>query len=451
MLGGAGLYRDLIDLNPPFVFWLSLLPAGLGLDGPGMIAALRVGVIALAAASFVLVLPALSGRPVLWVGYLLMALALPLGYFGEREHLLFVMVFPLVTLEAVRGEGYAPGRMRSVLAGLLAAAGILLKPMAVLLLLVLALHRAVSERSLRGLVRADFSALAAAGAAGVLAVITFAPAYLAVVREYGPLYARFARQPLTILLFRDLQMWAVWAAAAAMLVAGTSLMRAARARVLLGASLALFAAAVSQGKGFGYHYYPALAFAVLTLLEVAASPALVPGGRRVAARMIALLALAPILWLLGDIAWARAAGRPTRLAEEQQRVARLIDSAGADSGVAIVSTRIADTYPVVLRSGYRYALSFPHAWFATLPTDVPGVAALRRRYADDLDAARPGVLVLRAPDVPGPGDAAVDYLAWLCADAAVRRALGSYTLTNRVEGYDLYRRTMAGAGACASL
>ena len=450
MLAGAGLYRDLIDLNPPFVFWLSMLPAALGLDGAGTIAALRVGVIALAAASFLLALPALQGRPVLWTGYLLMALALPLGYFGEREHLLFVLVFPLVAFEAARGEGYAPGRTRSALAGLLAAAGILLKPPAALLVLALAAHRVRSERSLRGLVRADLLALAAGGAAGVLLVLAFAPAYLGVVREYGALYARFARQPLAVLLFRDVQMWVVWAAAAAVIVAGGSLLRLERARVLLGASLALFAAAVSQGKGFGYHYYPALAFAVLTLLEVAASPAVVPGGRRFAARALAVLALAPVLWLHGDVAWARAEGRPTPLAVEQERVARLIDGAGADSGVAIVSVRIADTYPVVLRKDYRYALSFPHAWFAALPTDAPEAAALRRRYAGDLDAARPGVLVVRTPDRPGPGDADVDYVAWLCADPAVRRALGAYSLTTRVDGFDLYRRTTAGAGACAS-
>ncbi len=450
MLGGAGLYRDLIDLNPPFVFWLSMLPSALGLDGAGTIAAFRAGVIALAAASFVLAWPALRGRPVLWAGFVLMALALPLGYFGEREHLLFIMVFPLVAFDAVRIEGYEPGRGRAVLAGALAALGILLKPPAVLLVLALGAYRVSRERTLRGLVRPDFVALMAGGLAGVIAVFLLAPQYLGIVREYGPMYAQFARQTVGQLLFRDVHMWAVWAAAAAVIVAGVSQPWLGRGRVLLGASLAMFAAAVAQGKGFGYHYYPALAFAVLTLLEVAASPETAAGGRRLAARVIAAAALVPVLWMLGDVAWARAAGRPTRLAGEQRHVAALIGGEPGGSGVAIVSARIADTYPVVLRNDYRFVLSFPHAWFATLAPGTPGADALRRRYARDLDGAQPGVLVVRAPESPGPGDAAIDYVAWLCADPAVRRALGPYSLTNRVEGFDLYRRSTAGAGACAS-
>ena len=87
---------------------------------------------------------------------------------------------------------------------------------------------------------------------------------------------------------------------------------------------------------------------------------------------------------------------------------------------------------------------------ATLPTQTPGVDALRRKYADNLDAQQPGALVIRARGAAGPGDFPVDYVAWLCADPLARRALGNYALTTRVEGFDLYRRTTTGAGACAS-
>jgi len=449
MLDGAGLYRDLIDLNPPFIFWLSLPVAMAGLDGPGTIALFRVSVIALAGLSLLLAWPAARGRPALWAGFLLMALGLPLGYFGEREHLLVMMVFPLVAYCAAEMEGSVPGRARAVAVGLLGALGILLKPPAVLLLLVLATARVRAQRTPRALLRADFLAAAAGGAAGVAATLLFAPGYLPVVREYGALYREFARQPLGVLLFRDVQMWVVWAALAGVLLMGRGLQRPHRVQVLLGASLALFAAAVWQGKGFGYHYYPALVFAVLAMLELAASRRREPGGRPLMARLIACAALAPVLWLFGQVAWARAEGRPTVLAGEQARVAALVGSRPG-TRVAIVSARLADAYPVVLHNDYRFVLAFPHAWMATLPPGSRGIEALRRRYGQDLGRAKPEALVVRTGRPAGPGDLAIDYLAWLCADPAVRRALAQYELASRVEGFDLYRRTTAGAGACAS-
>jgi hypothetical protein len=449
MLDGAGLYRDLIDLNPPFVFWMSLPVAALGLDGIGTITAYRACVLALAALSLLLAWPAVRGRPALWAGFLLMGLGLPLGYFGEREHLLVMLVFPLVAFVAVAAEGDVPGRTRSVTVGLLAAAGILLKPPAVMLLLVLAAARVRAGGTPRALLRTDLLAVAAGGTAGVMAVLLFAPGYLSMVRDYGALYREFARQPLGALLFRDVQMWAVWAALAGVIAGGHGLPVHHRVRVLLGASLTLFAAAVAQGKGFGYHYYPAMVFAVLTLLELAASPSLGAGGRPLVAKAVAGVALTPMLWLFGQVAWSRAEGRPTALAGEQARVAGLI---GGQPGtrVAIVSARLADAYPVVLDHDYRHVLAFPHAWMATLPSATPEVGSLRRRYGQDLDRYEPEALVVRARGSAGPGDFAVDYITWLCADPAVRRALASYDLTSQVEGFDLYRRTTAGAGACAS-
>ncbi len=450
MLGGAVLYRDLIDLNPPFAFWLALPVAALGLDGAATIAVFRIGVITLAGSMLLLAWPALRGAPALWAGYLLMVLGLPLGYFGEREHLLAMLVFPLVAFVTVEAEGVEPGRGRRIAAGLLAALSILLKPMAVVLLLVLAAARVASSRSFRSLFREDFVAVAAGGAAGLLATVVLAPEYWGVVRDYGALYRQFARQPLAVLLFRDVQMWVVWAALAATVIGGRGLPVHHRVRVLTGVALALFAAAVSQGKGFGYHYYPALAFAVLALLQLAATPLAMPGGRPVPAKIAAVAALAPVFWLFGEVAWARAQGRPTPLAAEQRRVVAVVDAEAGATGLAIVSARLADTYPVVLRNDYRYVLSFPHAWMATLPAGAPGVDALRRKYAENLKAEQPGALVVRARGAAGPGDFPVDYIAWLCADPLARRALGSYALTTRVEGFDLYRRTTTGAGACAS-
>ena len=102
MLGEEALYWDLVTPDPPFIFWLSLPMALLGLDGPGTIAAYRVFVLLLIAGAVALAWPALREAPATLAGFLLMAIVLPIGYFGQREHLQYVLTFPYLAFCALR-------------------------------------------------------------------------------------------------------------------------------------------------------------------------------------------------------------------------------------------------------------------------------------------------------------------------------------------------------------
>ncbi len=123
MLAGEGLYRDLIDINPPMIFWLNQGPAALaallGISVPivlvlsihcliGMTLWLafrilyrRLGGI-LSPAYLGLVLPT----------YLFLMLVYPSGHFAEREHILLALVLPYLAEAAARiAPSVAPGHI----------------------------------------------------------------------------------------------------------------------------------------------------------------------------------------------------------------------------------------------------------------------------------------------------------------------------------------------------
>lgn len=134
-LDGERLYADLIDVNPPLIFIINLLPAAMGNLLPiNPVQALVLCVLGLMAGSFWLcwrLLPLLALPPIMRVvalGVLPISM-LGAGYdFGQREHLMVITTLPYLILAALRAEGRRapPGLTLGV--ALLAAAGFALKP-----------------------------------------------------------------------------------------------------------------------------------------------------------------------------------------------------------------------------------------------------------------------------------------------------------------------------------
>lgn len=458
MLDGSVLYRDIIDLNPPFIFWASMPAAAIGGGGPSAIAALKLFVVIVVAGTFAAGWGITRWAPATRAGFGLMALVLVGGYFGEREHLLFALTFPYVALAARRGEEGAPSPRSALLAGALAAAGFALKPTAMLVPVLLVVRQCRRARSWRLVLNAEHVALALGLAAALLSLLVFAPGYPGVVQRIGAAYGEFNRERLGALLARDVHMWVVWLALALAILFGRSVPAAGRITVYALAVLGLFGSAVLQGKGFGYHYFPAVGWAVIVLVELLAGANTIAGARAgahpgpvaIARRVLAALVLLPVLYLFGGVAWRRAHGVFTRMRQEQATVARLAGPAPVE--IAILSVRIADAYPMVVERRHDVVLSYPQLWAAALPPDRAGTAQVRRRYGEDLLRRPPAALIVRAPAPAdrGIGDIDVDYLAYLCRDEVARRALARYRLAERAGGFDLYRPDAPGRAACAS-
>jgi hypothetical protein len=477
ILDGTRLYTDLIDLNPPFTFLFHTLPvAASRVTRLDVISCFRVFVCALVLISGLTLLGTLRRAPVsagtwhaLTAGFLLGSLGLVVGFFGEREHLQLVLVFPYLALASLRTAGLKPSRTLVIVCGVLAGIGLALKVTAgmvpVLVLATLWLTARVrSDESLVAL-----ATLAAATGLGLL----WAPGYMHTVEQFGGFYRGFALVPATRLLLSPAMIWPLLVAPLLLLVA-LPVMRFRLGVLVWFAAVAGFALSVTvQGKGFPYHYYPAR-IATLTLILLVLASANDPRlstldprpstlRRDALRRALAGAALLCIVAIPAVIAWARLTA-PRRVVDDfSENAFQLLRDAPPGTTVAIQSSRLGDAFPLVLIRNLEMTGRFPHLWFL-YPYDssavykgrgvrpytdsalAPVERQLRHEVAQDLARDQPALLLVR-----DPGAARV-VLRYLCDDSLYRRTARSYRLAGRDTVMQLFRRdtSMQGDGACAS-
>ena len=465
MAEGTRLYTDVVDLNPPFVFWLNV-PVAVAAKAAGIppAAALRIAVLLVIALGGWLTWRVLRAEwaaerlsAIVLFAYVVTTLVLPLGYFGEREHLLLALIFPYVVLVAFRsGVDVSPGLASAV--GIAAGVGVLLKPPAALLFLVLTAMVAARRRTARSLLLPETLAAGGVLGLGAMLVLVAAPGYLETVRAYGALYWEFSRRAPLAIAAGTVFPWTLWLALAVAGATALTLRARSLALALALAGLALFAAVLVQGKGFGYHYLPAMGMAVtlliLLLLGEARQWTIGVAVRRVTAGA-ALLLTAGVFLLPAAV--RRAAGRSGIIEQEARVSAALVSMVPRGSGLTVLSSRLADAYPLAAETGARLATRLPHLWFVDAaypradsaivtprhPDRMTGAeAALFRMVGEDLGRQRPSMLLVRNP-APGElraGDLAFDYLRYFCADPEFAAAATEYRHLASAGGFDAYRR-----------
>jgi hypothetical protein len=187
MLSGTQLYgSQLVETNPPLIIWFSTIPVSLShLLHLDPYVALKVIVFVLIGGSMLWSARLLRSTDLvnspflsyLSLGALLSAEIFLLPYaFGQREHLLVLLVLPYVL------SGIAPDRSRlSIIElcaiGIAAGIGVCFKPQQVLILAALEFFLAIWTRSLHRLVRPE-------SVCALLAILV----YIASVRVFAPLY-----------------------------------------------------------------------------------------------------------------------------------------------------------------------------------------------------------------------------------------------------------------------
>jgi len=278
LLDGAALYRDVVEINPPGAFFLSLPPAAVarltGLPAP---AAMKAWVVLLVLLSGALCLHAarrtLTGvSPGVRACFLLALIALLLpaarDSFGQREHLLVILAMPYLVAAAGWGAGSPLDGRRALLVGGLAGCGVALKPHFLLLWASIELYLAATRGPASLWKRRENWGIALAGAAVALYLIVAAPDYFRrslplALGTYGLLNA-----PAVRLLLNPAALWTLGALVACYAVPPGPQLRFLR-RVLAVGAVAVLAGAVVQRKGFDYHFYPAGALALLLITVVA--------------------------------------------------------------------------------------------------------------------------------------------------------------------------------------
>lgn len=321
-MAGERLYVDLIEVNPPLIFWVyAILTAGT-FAKPVLIGA----VIALMVASSMW-----TARLAGWrAGFAALAASIACGVmdFGQRDHLAAIVAFPYLFADrAGRGERIAIGAFAFV--------GFGLKPFLALIPIGATIGRMTLARDWRPAFSPENLAMLVLGLGYIAATAALYPEFFTSMIPLGQLVyfaygAGFAGEPVTIPLL-----------AFSSIVAVVALFRPAM-WPLAGALLGGIASYLIQGRFWTYHLVPTIALSLFLALQV-----MRPVGRRgFAARIIAVLCLA-ILLMQGF----------------RRHYQDLIPPNA--KAVLFLSPHVGSAYPAVVDRKVRHASHYPAMW--TLP------------------------------------------------------------------------------------
>lgn len=270
--GGARLYRDIIEVNPPLWFWMARpvdAAASLLSIGAERLLVLAIGFIA---ALSVAATDRLLGStpPVRRVAFLvytsLIFLVMPWLELGQREQILLIGTVPYALLTAARRSGRPVPPTLALLVGVGAGLGFALKHYFLICPVLLEIWLLAGQRKQWRPIRPETAAIAAVGIAYALAVLLWARAFL---QSIVPL-ARLAYGLTGASRFLDLFQPGVIVALASLASIASS-WRSLKARIpedcaaLLIAACAFLIAYFIQAKGWPYHAQPLLGCASLAL------------------------------------------------------------------------------------------------------------------------------------------------------------------------------------------
>ncbi|MBA3495648.1 MAG: hypothetical protein H0T86_00905 [Gemmatimonadales bacterium] len=453
MLDGERMYVNLVEINPPLVFWLNLPVIWFArLTSLPEIPTYRGFVIALALLSLAacagLLRRAWGAEGPAALAFLFavttVLFAMPAGYFGQREHLVLALITPYLLAAAAELRGVAIGRGSGVALGLAAALALSLKPHFLAVWVGVVLYGWYRNEGRRRRIGAMNWTIALTLTLYALAVVVFEPSYLQIVATLGTAYQRFAARSVVSIMTRDTLPLSVLAA----LLAYAGFRRAVGDReladVLALASGGFLLAVVLQGKGFGYHYLPAIGTGIFLLLVMTVSRADRAGPLlRVATVTCAALILLGALWPFLQASARRARGELSPIDVSMLRAAAEVRALAAGRPIAVLSPRLADAFPLVLYSGTMWALRVPHLWcIQARPGQVRSAAERWCVHAvgEDLARRQPPVVLLRRWSAAGPADLSFDFSRALREDKGFEHQFRSYGLTGTVSDFLVYRR-----------
>ena len=429
LLHGARLYVDIIEVNPPLAFYLTMPPVAFArLTGIGPMACFVGYAFLLIACSLLLIHRLLDRQPGLSAGYrsaMLLAAATalaiaPIGVFGQREHLMLIFGLPYLFLISARLADHRCNRRFAALIGLYAALGFCLKPHFFLVPAALELYLIARSRSLSAAFRAESLSLLAGTVLYVLFVIVVHPQYFGFIVPNAMLvYDAYAMPLLQVVLkpsvFAVLPAVVLYAILRSTGTAGRS------ADAFAIAAVGFLVVYVAQSKGWRYQLLPASTTACLTAAAMVVEMARV----RHTSQTVRLL------WLIGGGALSiplimlvagGAYGNPVA-----QRLLPAVENYAEHGTVYAFTSRVLVGFPLVNEAGVRWASRFPAQWILpgalrhlaqpqTLDAQTEDGLRLLERYAagaviEDLERSPPD-LVIVDKDRDYYGNLAFDSLAY---------------------------------------
>ena len=478
-LGGEHLYSDLIDVNPPLIYVLNLLPAGIAAISPlGATQALQLCLLVYGAACWWLALRVRDRaaehvmlRAILDVLPLLFLLGA--GYdFGQREHLMTVAALPYLLSATRRAQGEQPRHGLAV--GLIAGVGFALKPyflgipFLVELAVLLSRGRLLSPRNPAFRDKVPWTMAGVWVAYAVSLPVVF-PNYLNVVLplvwdfyldlgDLSPWQELLVPRMATALLLLLPLLWLALRPRASELPLtrhGRSY-RPTLARLLALAACGAVASAVVQHKGWSYHIVPIELFAGALGAVLAANwldglritwPAATP--QHVAAVLGSLIALYSVS--NGEAPWKQLDYADSDVAG----LASLLRREAAGERVLVLSPGISPIYPAMNYAGATQTLRTMNVWLlqGAYETCLPDGRRYRemwemgrpeffvfRTVAEDFARAPPAAVVVDTdPGIPWCGGQ-FDFIAYFSRHPLFAEVWSHYQLAQEWRRYRIYTR-----------
>ena len=305
ILDGQRLYVEIIETNPPIAPLTYIpgiviarelgLPAEMVTDGLVFVAAFA----SLAMVARLLrnspVLDGFAGWPLALLGFAVLTI-LPAKTFGQREHIAVIALLPALALYAIRTKSQTPPFWGILAAGIGAGLTLSFKPHFAIGIVCGLAALAIHKRSWRILLMPENFIAAAIVAIYALCVIVFYPEFLsAIVPLMRDVYILVGSSPIEMIKTPAVSIWAA-AVFAALLLKRTGRIDGTLV-LLVATSFGFMVAFFLQRKGWPYHSYPMIAFAILALgYGLALRP---PPGRALGVFAAATLAIAffeSIVW-----------------------------------------------------------------------------------------------------------------------------------------------------------
>lgn len=449
MVAGERLYVDLIDVNPPMIFWLNMPPAAASALTGIPAAMLLVGWYSLLTiAGLALALPLLprllAAGPRLGViaGAIGGALILPAHSFTQREHLLFALSLPYLIHALARAEGHAP--RAAWLTAALFAGSVCLKPH--FLVIPAGIEGfLILRRGLRASLRdSTVPTMVGVGIAYLGAAALLTPDYFsAILPIMAELYTSAGAGWAELLQGNQVLPILVGCLGLAILtVRGGS-----APQLLLVYTLCATLIGVSQMKGWDYHFIPARGG-----LFLLAGWALGRGLSAQPARAsIATFAL--IFAYAATLAPPFAAQRYFP-ASPEARLRALMEKTAPGGSALWFTTSLKPQFSLLQTTGGRYFGHYMSLW--PLPELYSPWGPLNLRPLDQIEGVERDLIAATAADLarkpdllivtdgasePGFGGRAWDHLAYFSRDPQIAAALAAYSPVGKIDGWTLYHRS----------
>ena len=306
VLGGATLYVDIIENRPPALFLLAVPPVAVGrLIGIDPTHAYHVWISGFILVSLMLCRAisrdaVFEQRPVTRRAFLLSGVVLltvvPLHHYGQPGHVVTVLMLPYLLSAARRAAGRGISIRLAILAGLLAGAGIALKPFFVIPWLCVELFIRIRTRQPRSLMAPENICIAAIQAVFLGTVFIGFTAYITSVLPLAIELFNAHNIPLVILLMHALYGGLILAIPL-LLGLGRHAVPGALSGTLFVAAGAFMVVFLIQLKGWGQHLLPSLTFSFLlcTILIVGYWESSRNSEQRVRGRPLLILLLAVVI------------------------------------------------------------------------------------------------------------------------------------------------------------